>query len=416
MSNLPYVQGAGGVPPVLPEALLAQYNGFAEMMVSGFQGAFNRIKVGKMNFTLTEGGVSRPVDNGQVVGVCLGMSGVDHCVWYEKSYEPTQEPETPDLVWLWPDHNVFPAALPKQWHQKKNRQNQDRWDFRIARRSVWALLQPNPANGQFCLTTDTPYIFDITSASLYGKSDTQQNMYKWAGLIQVCNRFSQPPNFICSPAMFLTRIRIDPTSTVSGVVLFEPLLTKEGALSYLDSATFTKVVETMQSQVVRDMLQVREILQWPKNQSAATSMTVSQTATETASTGAPAQPSPAFVQPTAPTASAQQTSSSVQTPLGAPTVGQSGVPVTEPNVSTPPTTGAKQPAQANVPPMQAATTVAQGASGVDKDTESRLAQAAALLGSAPAASASAPTPQPAQSSKPVRADTMSAIMGFADIL
>lgn len=421
MSNLPFVQGAEGTPPVLPEALLAAYNGYAEMMVSGFQGAFNRIKVGKMDFALVEGGVARRVNNGDVVGVCLGMSGVDMCTWYEKTYEPTQEPEVPDLVWLWPDHNVFPEALPKQWQQKRNRQNQDRWDFRIARRSVWALLQPDPVTGQFFLTTDTPYIFDITSASLYGKSDVQQNYYKWAGLIQVCNRFSQPPNFICSPAMFLTRIRIDPTSTVSGVVYFEPLLTKSGALSYLDSATFAKVVETMQSQTVRDMLQVREILQWPKN---------SMSSQQGSPSVQPSAPSGPVVQeaPVPTTTVAQTTQPSTASATVAPTPGQSAVPMTEQNVSTPLITDAsvKQPAQADVPPMQAATTLAQGANNVGKATESRLAQAAALLGSgsvAPSAQAAATAAKPAVAASkqptgpaPVSANAADAIRGFADIL
>lgn len=385
MSNLPIaMQSEGGQPPVLPEAMLAQYNDFALDMTQGFQGAYNRLKVGKMDFELVEGGVSRRVNNGDVVGVCLGMSGVDMCTWYEKTYEPTQEPEQPDLVWLWPDHNVFPAGLPEQYKQKRNRQGQERWDFRIARRSVWALLQPDPTTGQFLLNVDTPFIFDITSASLYGKSDVQQNWYKWAGLIQVCNRFSRPPSFICSPAMFLTRIRIDPTSTVSGVVMFEPLLSKSGALMYLDSQTFTQVVEVMQTQTVREMLQVREILQWPKNQSAVASMTVSQTATETVSTGAPAQPSPASVQPTAPTASAPQTSSPVQTPIGSPT---------------PP-----------APPMQTATAVAQPTPTTENDAvaESRLAAAAAILnpGAAPAsAQAEAAPAKPAASAPQQGADS-----------
>lgn len=262
--SLPVVlQNADGHMPTLPATLLVDYASSAVGMVQGFEGSFNRIKPGKADFVLTEGGVARHVANGQVLGVCLGMNPVDYCSWYEKNYEPGQEPEAPDLLWNWPDHTQFPAALPKQWHTKKNRLGQDRWDFRIARRSVWALVQPD-ANGQLTLNTSALYTFDITSASLYGQSDTQQNWYKWAGLIQLCNRYSQPPNLICSPAMFLTRILIDTRSTVSGVVYFNPMLTASGTLAYLDSATFQSVVELMQSQTVQDMLQVKEILTWPK--------------------------------------------------------------------------------------------------------------------------------------------------------
>lgn len=393
MNNLPIVlQEGGGNPPVLPENMLAQYNSFAEQMTYGFQGAFNRIKVGKMDFGLVEGGVTRRVENGQVIGVCLGMAPVDYCSWYEKTYEPGQEPEIPDLVWVWSDRNQFPAALPAHLRQKKNRQNQDRWDFRIARRSVWALLQPHPSTGQFYLNIETPFIFDITSASLYGKSDTQMNWYKWAGLIQLCNRFSQPPNFICSPAMFLTRIRIDPTSTVSGVVYFEPMMSN-GALMYLDSNTFTQVVEVMQSQTIRDMLQVREILEWPK---------------QTSST---AQSSTPDVQSAAPV---QTVSSPMSQPAAQNIADESSVPPvqTASAITQPQSTAVSQPVP---PPLQN-----------DAETQSRLAAAQVILNqgvaatSAPAEAAqakpAAPAAQAAAIPNNVNSSTADAIRAFSDVL
>lgn len=393
MNNLPIVLQDGSTPPALPENMLAQYNSFAEQMTYGFQGAFNRIKVGKMDFGLVEGGVTRRVENGNVTGVCLGMAPVDYCSWYEKTYEPGQEPEIPDLVWIWSDRNQFPSALPAQWHQKKNRQNQDRWDFRIARRSVWALMQPDPATGQFYINVETPYIFDITSASLYGKSDTRMNWYKWAGLIQLCNRFSQPPNFICSPAMFLTRIRIDPTSTVSGVVYFEPLMSTNGSPMYLDSNTFTKVVEVMQSQTIRDMLQVREILEWPKNQPGVSS-TQSQTVTP--------QPPSIDVPP-------MQTATSVAQPIQEPqTTASTSQPVQpQPVQSTP-----------FLQPAQAAPQTTQN----DAETQSRLAAAQAILSqvvAAPSDQVEAAKAKPAASpaaTPNVNASTADAIRAFGDVL
>lgn len=393
MSSLPLVlQEGGSNPPILPENLLAQYNSLAGQMVSGFQGAFNRIKVGKLDFSLSEGGVTRRVENGQVIGVCLGMSAVDYCSWYEKTYEPGQEPETPDLVWNWPDRNKFPDALPAQWRQKKNRQNQDRWDFRIARRSVWALVQPHPSTGQFFLNVDAPFIFDITSASLYGKSDTQMNWYKWAGLIQLCNRFSQPPSFICSPAMFLTRIRIDPTSTVSGVVYFEPLLAQNGSLTYLDSNTFAQVVEVMQSQTIHDMLQVREILEWPKNVNGQ-----APSAATTVPTGsvqaAPANPVPPI-----------QTATSVARPTP------------EPQATAATQQAAQQQFAQPTPTTQT----------VDAETQSRLAMAQAILNQgvaapSPATDAAQAKPamdaaQTAATPSNVNTGTADAIRAFSNIL
>lgn len=379
MSNLPIIlQDNGGNPPVLPEAMLAQYGMLAEQMASGFTGSFNHIKPGKMDFTLVEGGVARRVDNGQVVGVCLGMAKYDYCSWYEKSYVDGQEPEQPNLVWEWPDHNQFPAALPKQYHQKMNRQGQPRWDFRIARRSVWALVQPDAA-GQPTLNIDNPYILDVTSSSLYGTSDTVAGLYKWSGLIQLCNRFSQPPNFICSPAMFLTQLRIDPQSTVAGVILFKPMITN-GALAYLDSNTFMHVVEAMQSQATKDMLKVKEILEWPRTSSAHVGVNSSASAMTVPTVTMPQQP---MAQPSVP----------MQTPA--------------------------QPKPASqTPPMQTATAVTPEESVAG--SEDLLAQAQMILNQPPAAPAQpakqpqATAPQPPAGN--VNAVTADALRAFSNVL
>lgn len=416
MSNLPVTFDEGGVnPPVLSADLQAAYNFMADQMLLGFQGGgYNRIRVNKMDFSLVEAGVARRVNNGDIFGVCLGVNPTDYCSWYEKTYEPTQEPEAPDLLWLWPDREKFPDALPAQWRQKRNRNGQDRWDFRIARRSVWALVQPDPTTGQYFLNLDTPYIFDITSASLYGKSDTQMNWHKWAGLIQMCNKFSQPPNFICTPAMFLTRLRIDPTSTVSGVVYFEPLLAKGANVPmYLDSQTFANVVETMRSQAVQDMLQVKEILEWPKNSEQSSVQATSQQAGQSAPTQMTSQP-----QAAAPTQATQ------------PTVPQSGDSQTAPTQSS--GTIPSQQAQCEpTPPVQTATSIVEEPRGVDTSesptaestqentTQSRLAAAQAILNNgAPASAPAEAEPAVPKQGAPtnVNATTAAAINAFGDVL
>lgn len=262
MSQIIPVQAGQFTPPSIPQELAAQYASLVERMSSGFSANYNFIRPGKMDFTLTEGGVPRQVANGQVVGVCLGIAPHDFCTWYAKKYTPGQEPERPDLLWEWPNREVFPDALPAQYRQKILLNGSMRWDFRIARRSVWALATTD-ANGQMALNLSNPYILDITSMSLFGKSNTQVNQYRWSGLIGFCNRFSQPPHFICSPSMFLTQILLDATSSVSGVMVFRPMLSPDGnAPQYLDSATFSAVVNTMLSQQVQDMLKVREILDY----------------------------------------------------------------------------------------------------------------------------------------------------------
>lgn len=370
---------AESVPPVLSAGLAEQYGALAQQFSEGFSGSFNRIKPGKADFTLIEGGVSRSVPNGAVAGVLLGFSSVDFCTWYEKKYAPGQEPEQPDLCWEWADHNTFPYALPAQFRQKVNEGGVERWPFRIARRSVWALVTTNPQTGDVTLGLQNPYVLDITSASLFGKSNTQLNEFKWSGLINFCNRFSQPPNFYCSPAMFMTQIMIDMQSPVPGVVVFRPNIAAGGmSPQYIDNTAFEAVVNAMLSQQVKDMLKVREILTWPRQSSAP------------AAPAAPATPAQPCAAPTAQTATPAAPQATTQ-PAGFTTPGpvmQTATASAEPQ--TPP---APEPAAATQP--TAATSL--------------LAQAKAAMARAPQQpsptaqpqAAPQPAPQPAQPATPI---------------
>lgn len=304
MSQIIPVQAGQFTPPNIPQELAAHYASLVERMNSGFSANYNFIRPGKMDFTLTEGGVPRQVANGQVVGVCLGIAPHDFCTWYAKKYTPGQEPERPDLLWEWPNRDAFPDALPVQYRQKVMLNGSMRWDFRIARRSVWALATTD-ANGQMALNLSSPYILDITSMSLFGKSNTQVNQYRWSGLIGFCNRFSQPPHFVCSPSVFLTQLLLDATSSVSGVMVFRPMLSPDGnAPQYLDSATFSAVVNTMLSQQVQDMLKVREILDYtPAGASAQSAPEAPQPTVQPVVTGTP--PVRQFVQTAAAPAAPQ---------------------------------------------------------------------------------------------------------------
>lgn len=307
MSQMPVVMG-NGQPPVLPQDMMAQYQAMVAGMNEGVGASYNFIRPGKLDFTFVENGVKRQVPNGQVAGVLLAVSPVETCTWYEKAYNPGQEPEMPDLVWNWPDHSKFPDALPQQYRQKIMQNGKERWAFRVARRSVWALA--GVVDGQLTLNLDSPYIMDITSMSLYGKSDPNINSYKYNGLMSMCQRLSQPPHFICSPAMFLTGIKLDAASPVSGVVTFSPQIVNN-QLAYLDSDTFQRVLQLMLSQQVKDMLKVQEKLEWG---SATNSATTTQ-ATTTAAT-APAQTATVTAPPTKATASAQSVISSPSTESG----------------------------------------------------------------------------------------------------
>lgn len=257
---LPVQITSTSVAPAVPQELLARYNLATENMMQGFGASFNRIKPNTLDFTLTENGNVRQVQNGHVVGVLLGIAPHDHCTWYAKEYVPGQEPEEPDLVWVWTNQSAFPDALPEKYRKKVLINGKERWKFQIARRSVWALAKINTSQ-QMMLDLDNPYILDITSMSMYGKGNPEAGTYKYAGLVNFCKRFSEPPMIQCSPSMFLTQILLDGAAKLAGVVVFRPMLSGDNVTpQYLDEATFNQVLTAMFSQNVQDALKVQEKL------------------------------------------------------------------------------------------------------------------------------------------------------------
>ena len=251
-------------PPVLADG---QFSGVVDILMdnafSGFGAGLRILKPGKMSFKLIENRQEVDIPNGQVFGVLLGVAPCNYASWYARQYAPGQEPSRPDLVWMMPTADTFPDALPPEYHQKVSVNGQERWGFRIARRTVWALMTNQ--NGQFYLDLERPVVLDITSTSLYGNSDPRSNSYRWGGIKGFCDRHSQPGVFRCNPAMFVTQIILDPQSPVSGVMLFRPNLDQNGNPAYLDSQTYTSVIQTASTERITEMLRVNEILTYTPN-------------------------------------------------------------------------------------------------------------------------------------------------------
>lgn len=264
---------------------------------AGFSTGARFLRARKLDFQITSGGETTVVPNGKVVGVLLGVAPFNHCTWYERDYAPGQEPSAPDLCWVQKTANDFPDALPEMYRRKVNINGQERWKFRIARRTVWALASADGQGGA-TLDVDNPVIFDITSASMYGKSDPRTHSYKWAGLRGFCSQFSTAAVTI-NPSMFFIQIALDPEAT-QGVVMFRPALTDQGTPQYLSQETWQAVVNAAQSAQVADMLRVTETLDWPKGGAKpAAQATVQQVSYPPSQEAAP-------IQPTAPAALAAQ--------------------------------------------------------------------------------------------------------------
>lgn len=248
---------ANTAPVVSQETSVSMFNN----AFAGFSTGARFLRARKLDFQITSGGETTIVPNGRLVAVLLGVAPYNHCTWYERDYAPGQEPAAPDLCWIQKTANDFPDALPAQYRHKVNINGQERWKFRIARRTVWALVNDDGQGGAV-LDVGNPVIFDITSASMYGKSDPRSHSYKWAGLRGFCAQFSTPVVTI-NPSMFYMQIALDPDAT-QGVVVFRPAVTQQGQPSYLSQEAWQAVVNAAQSTQVADMLRVTETLEWPK--------------------------------------------------------------------------------------------------------------------------------------------------------
>ena len=286
---IPVQYNAAGIMPQLPAELLAAFQQEQQETFSGFDGGnFRRIKARLRDFVLQENGNATPVGGNELFGVCLGAAPFNHCVWYEREYATGQEPEQPDLMWVQRTQDYIPDALPQQFHKKIIRQGSERWAFQILRRTVWCLLRPT-ANGQAALDMDNPFVFDLSSMNLYGKSFPEQNMFKWNGLAALCKQFSNA-SFPVLPYFFVTQIVLDPNATVGSVVMFRPEREANGALRFLDGQTIMALREVRERPSTKDLFEIREKLDYKGNGNA-----VSAAAPVSPAPSVPVAPAPAPV-------------------------------------------------------------------------------------------------------------------------
>lgn len=262
MNNLiPVTFSGNGQLPVLPADVMQQMKQYMDDDFNDLGGGTMRfIRPRKSDFLLVDGGNQEVVYGHELFGVLICVAPTNHCVWYDREYAPGQEPSAPDLIWNQTAPDQFPDALPEMYRHKLLRNGQERWGFQIRRRSVWALCRKDP-NGQMMLDMSRPFILDLTSMSLFGKSNPQQNAYKFAGLKDLCTQYSGN-GFICTPSMFMTQIFLDPNVSVAGVVVFRPARDAQGNLSFLDAQTIQSVYAARMSQEVQDMRVVREKLDY----------------------------------------------------------------------------------------------------------------------------------------------------------
>lgn len=261
---------------------------------AGFEGGgFRRIKPRKLDFALIENGATVTINANEMIGVLVAAAPADHCVWYAKQYAPGQEPEAPDLVWIKRADGSFPDALPLRYHKKIVQNGKESWGFQICRRTVWVLVKRN-MDGSMGLDMDNPYVLDLTSMSMFGKGQPEQNMYKFGGLRSLCSAYCSP-QCVITPNMFPIQICLDGSVPVQGVVVFRPLKDSSGMLQLLDGNTIMKIRDLRNTDTVKELLTIREKLALGSGtpvQGATIAQPIQAEALFTAQPAAPVQPAP----------------------------------------------------------------------------------------------------------------------------
>ena len=108
-NNLPVAFGTdtASFASALPAEVLASFNQMFTDSFMGFGSSVRRIKVKRMSFAITGGQGTEEIPADKLFVVCLGVAPHNHAVWYERPFQPGQEPEAPDLVWNMPTPNML---------------------------------------------------------------------------------------------------------------------------------------------------------------------------------------------------------------------------------------------------------------------------------------------------------------------
>lgn len=264
-------------------SLSQELTGFSNEVFAGFGNIGNFLRVEKTGFKLGD----EEIDFRKCFAVLLASNAHNHAVWYAHKYQPGQAAQAPDLVWLMDQPGRFPDALPAYARSKVKVNDREMWDFAIRRRTVWARFEPSTG-----IDLNNPFIFDIPSSSMFGKSNTA-GAYKWAEIPGYCRQLSKAYGIQIPPCAFVMKIIPDPKG-VQGTVLFSPVTSPEGNLSLLSVDAIREVLATAKSPAVQALKDVTEKLTYGEDEKKGTdtSELIKQAAQPKP------QPKPAAAQPT----------------------------------------------------------------------------------------------------------------------
>lgn len=249
-----YNQDNGSV--AIPSQLMDAFASMSDQAFNGFGGGPMRfLRSRGTGFTITDGQSEEQIPFNGLIAVLLGAETLNHAVWYKNKFQEGQA-AAPDLVWHIQDFATFPDALPPEARVKASRgAGRETWDFGIKRRTVWAQIKRD-ANGQDVIDFDYPFICDIPASSLFGKS-TVQGAYTWAELAAFCRK-RQGNGTVLHPYMF--PMQIVPDNKNTSVLYFRPGMMANGQPFIFAPELLQQIYETAQSDIVRNLVTVKEKL------------------------------------------------------------------------------------------------------------------------------------------------------------
>lgn len=251
MNDLPMTFSETAAIPQFDDQLLAMMRENALMDFNELGTvSIRRLKCRKSDFAIIEGDNVTPVAPDAAFGVCLAAYPYNYCTWYKREYQPGQEPERPDLQWVNYAKDVFPNALPERSRNRVEKNGAFRWDFKIARRTIWAMVSYDQQTNSFSIGFDKPVILDISAMSLYGPNPSP-GIYRWNGIVTLCKSLSTQ-SMPVHPCFFVTQFVLDPNAP-NGVFMFKPFV-RNGQLGYLSADVIRKALEVRRSDLVQDLL------------------------------------------------------------------------------------------------------------------------------------------------------------------
>lgn len=241
--------------PTLPQEML-------DAMQASIANIFSPVSIGSYRFIRADvRGIKLCVGNGEsteteivpYVGsqfVFLGSAPYKHCIWYESPYQEGSSMR-PTLIWYDKNDGTFPDDYPKQFHKKIKTATGEKWAHQIKFRTAWAYLRSDTDGSKF-IDFENFYIFDIPSSALFGDKDPSgSGGLTWAGMARYCDRVSKQLRQLVTPHMFLTEFV---QGANQGRVFFKPMP------QILDGETIQDIWSFAQSTIVKEALNVQEIL------------------------------------------------------------------------------------------------------------------------------------------------------------